>query len=182
MHKGFALMVCVVAFVLSGCTTVQRHSLSDVIWRGNTLHVSSGAADRIGRDTSDLLDTHYQRSAAFQIVATEENLVTDAIIQHLRSMGYAVDVVFQGSRKGVAVAQPGEVLMSLAADNIAEYKDIVRVDVHVDRVTATRIYTSASGLATGPWAVTATPLKPTVTVGPVIDMGTNDRTQHGAGN
>lgn len=176
MRMFFTTMICVAASCMTGCATVQH--LSDVVWQGDTVNVTAAAAEQIGADTADLLDTHYKRSAAFQIVATEENPVTDHIIQHLRDMGYAVDVVYQGSRRGAHPFQPGEVLMSLGADNLG-FKDIVRVEVNVDRVTATRIYTNASGIPTGPWTVTAVP-KAEVIVGDVYDRQQHGQSAHGA--
>jgi hypothetical protein len=150
---------------LSGCADLKS-AVANVVWSGDTVNVSKEAAKKIGQDAADLLDTHYQRNAAFQVVATEDNPVTEAIILKLREMGYAVDVVFQGQHRKIPV-RSGEVLMSLEADNM-NFKDIVEVEVHVDRVTATRIYTNVSGLATGPWTVTAGPLpKGVVTVGPL---------------
>lgn len=147
--------IVVAAMGLGGCATLD-HTVDHitVLWRGNTLHVTRVAADRIADDTSTLLDAHYRRDTTFEVIDTGKNLVTDAIVAKLLSMGFAVDLVNRNVRR--AREFQGEVPIALRADNMG-YKDIVRIRVDVDRVTAQRIYTSESGYATGPWTVTVHP-------------------------
>ena len=145
----------VAAMGLGGCATLdQTVGHITVLWRGNTLHVSRVAADRIADDTATLLDAHYRRDTTFEVVDTGKNPVTDAIIGKLLSMGFAVDLVNRKLHRAREFS--GEVPIAVRADNMG-YRDIVRLRVEVDRVTAQRIYTSESGYATGPWTVTVHP-------------------------
>jgi hypothetical protein len=153
MRYALATLLLVAALGLAACVSVQRMA---VIWKGDTVNVTPTAAAQIGEDAAALLDTHYARNTTFQVVSTEKNAVSDAIITHLLGMGYGVDLLYRDENAQKAKWKPSEVRMTLQADDLG-FNDIVRVEVHVDRVTATRIYTSVSGTATGPWTVTSVP-------------------------
>lgn len=156
MKIALSLMLAALgSMALGGCATMD-HTVNNitVLFRGNTVHVTPVAADRIADDMFALLDAHYRRDTTFEVINTGTNPVTDAIVAKLLSMGFAVDLVNRDARR--APAMPGEVPMDLLADNMG-YHDIVAVTIDVDRVTARRIYTSESGYSTGPWTVTVHP-------------------------
>lgn len=165
--KTLLIAVLLVPFGLSGCATMEHFTDGLLLWHGDTVHVTPYAAHVIATDATALLNTHYPRDTTFEIVRTRHNLVTNDIIAKLLGMGYAVDLVYRSNKHGPVV--PGEVPMNLNADNMG-FKDIVRISVNVDTVSAQRIYTSAGGRPTGPWTVTVRP-HGRVIVGPVSAPG-----------